>query len=470
MDNSYEEVIKKMLESSRLSYQMEEILSHDIFYQELKEKVVSGLFIEGDCLNFSTSENYKAELRKFESLDCVAQDKVTDEFCFHLVKQNRLLFSQVPVCARTNRFYINMFSYPKTQERIKQNIENFDKKFFKDLIATNPEAVNSNNNCFEIMPLAMIDEEICTLAFMKARYFTDSAWFYTVCRRKPEVLTENMWRLAARLYGSKDFVTITPDEYKDRDYYLELCKCTFQLDEKVGMVKREIIDCVPLIVRNADFLIELLSDDFKIIKVFNDRNLNTVVSTNAFGKEERLWQFIIRLVPQAIGEIPLNDEIVNFYKNHFKKNTLEYDLFLNNYRSFLQRKRLKLGYVMKAKLANPMFIGLPSEYRGLVPEKYLDVYDKDEYLKFVYEMLGVQLIGINDLNFYVVKLPDNYKIVKVYASDYFNLVDDRGNIVLTYFLQKNQMGYCAYVTKIYVKNLKKNEEGKIKLQKQLREA
>lgn len=57
-------------------------------------------------------------------------------------------------------------------------------------------------------------------------------WFSIVAKRKPEALTADLWKLGARLYareqdGKCDYCYITPSEYKDEEYYKELCLSNF---------------------------------------------------------------------------------------------------------------------------------------------------------------------------------------------------------------------------------------------------
>lgn len=72
---------------------------------------------------------------------------------------------------------------------------------------------------------------------MFVKYFTFVDWsdgirLFIVAKRKSEVLTADLWKLEARLCareqdGKCDYCYITPSEYKDEEYYKELCLSNF---------------------------------------------------------------------------------------------------------------------------------------------------------------------------------------------------------------------------------------------------
>lgn len=95
-------------------------------------------------------------------------------------------------------------------EYVKAHIgEKFDRDFFKDHIVSDYYSIEFDENCFEYMPIEYIDEEMVSVAMLKAvnaRYierrgdFDD--WFYSVAKRKPNVLTQDFWTLGARIRAS----------------------------------------------------------------------------------------------------------------------------------------------------------------------------------------------------------------------------------------------------------------------------
>ncbi len=95
-------------------------------------------------------------------------------------------------------------------EYVKSHPEEFDRQFFKDHIETNYVSLEFKNNDFEYMPLEFIDEEMVLCAMFKSidmRYVERRGecddWFYSVYRRKPEVLTKELYILGARCFAEK---------------------------------------------------------------------------------------------------------------------------------------------------------------------------------------------------------------------------------------------------------------------------
>ena len=74
------------------------------------------------------------------------------------IHYNKLSLYDVPKSLRTEEFFANTFYY--TYDYIKNNIEKFDRNFFKDLIMTDGGSLIFDKNCFEIMPIEYIDEEM----------------------------------------------------------------------------------------------------------------------------------------------------------------------------------------------------------------------------------------------------------------------------------------------------------------------
>ena len=129
------------------------------------------------------------------------------------------LVSDIPQVYRINELYANTFTSNGTYEYIKNHINEFDREFFKDTITSNEHSLYYlDTNCFSIMPLEYIDDEMISLAILCAPQYDYIDWFKTVCQRKKEAISVDVWKLAARLYGdvfAKDIIDMTPPEYKD---------------------------------------------------------------------------------------------------------------------------------------------------------------------------------------------------------------------------------------------------------------
>lgn len=118
----------------------------------------------------------------------------------YAMKNSNMSFNDVPKEFLTRDFFIHALSDAGNGKDIityvKAHIgDQFDREFFKDYIATNQWSLDFEQNCFEYMPLDYIDEEMISCAMIKAvgnRYVErrgdSDDWFYSVAKRKPEVL------------------------------------------------------------------------------------------------------------------------------------------------------------------------------------------------------------------------------------------------------------------------------------------
>ena len=143
-------------------------------------------------------------------------------------------FSDYSIVPMETDDYLYTFMREKTRVYIKEHINEFDKDFFKKLINCDYYPSRFKNICFMIMPLDYIDDEMVSLAILNNPHWWDYDWLITVNERKPEVLTKDIWTLAARFYGSDKFIDLikmVPEEYKDKEWYKEFFRCTFGENE-----------------------------------------------------------------------------------------------------------------------------------------------------------------------------------------------------------------------------------------------
>lgn len=407
----------------------------------------------------------------------------------------------IPKAFRTRELLIASFNRGFNQDvydYIQAHISDFNRQFFKDLIACNDSAMRREKNCFTIMPLEYIDEEMCAWAILHAVNWDMDAWFYTVYKRKREALTEDVWKLGARLYsrvenGQNKFLEITPDAYKDQDYYKEMCSCNFHGSYKLIDAKGEMMDSIPQEIVTEEFLVALLLDDFDNIARFNEKALETQIGT------QKLWQIVVEIEGAAIQNIPLNDERVAYFLNHYDKDSKEYRCyFKDKYKRYMKQKnnpealakidrrtqhyKNALARVILSS-ANPYsqkeenlsllmddfekvtedmrFEFLPIQYHGVVPEKLCKEYDQEEYLEMVYKKMGIEMIEEFDNLFYQVDLPEGWSIER---DGYECHVKDRdGNIVIEYYHNSKLNERAAYVEKVNFSSFEMDDSKKIRM-------
>lgn len=181
------------------------------------------------------------------------------------------------------------------------------------------------------MPREYIDEEMCSLAILNSLDWSDNSWFYSVCRRKKEALTEDLWKLGARLYARlsgqrNDFLIFTPVEYRNQEYYKEMCRCNFNCGMKLDTNKGKIMDSIPQEVLTVEFLLGLLQEDINSVARFNEKALETEISYTADGEIvcEKIWQFVVRNAGDTIRNIELNDERVEYFLCYYDEHSRKY--------------------------------------------------------------------------------------------------------------------------------------------------
>ena len=431
-------------------------------------------------------------------------DRRTPEVCSYLMSYCRCKLSDVPASSRTRKFFLDSFTNKDVNNYIKNNITKFNRQFFKDLIATEKYSTSFETNCFEIMPVEYIDEEMCSLAILNSTNWSDYDWFMSVYKRKPEALTADLWKLAARLYsrmsGSENLIlNITPNEYKDIEYYFEMCSCNYNCGMKLDTCKGKILESIPQEILTVEFLAELLLSDKDSVARFSEAALETEFSYSQDGEliTENFWQLAVRTNGYSIENIKLNDERIEYFISHYDKDSSEYRFgFKDNYKKYMKEKNSpealaktqetiqdNITIIATLTLGNALLnanrgddsngsyeefgiyvpSALPIKYRGVVPENYRKKYDSEEYLEMIYKSLGIIIIEEYDDLFYKVNLPEGWKIEN---EGYFNYVkDSEGNVIIGYMYDSKFYDRDAYVDTINVPEEEITEDTKMTLSK-----
>lgn len=355
----------------------------------------------------------------------------------------KIKFAEIPKKYRTREFFLHALSssYKDIVEYVKTHLHEFDRQFFKDHIATRYYSLESEQNDFEYMPLEYIDEEMVACAMFKAIHsrYVDRRdemddWFYSVHRRKPEVLTQELYILGARCFASKRgnknrFLEITPEEYRTPEYYFAMC---LKNDTPV-------MEDIPEEVLTNNFLVRLLNDDMENIQCFTEVALEREVPMSGRGMV-KCWQAVVLCDGYRIRDIKLNDERVEFFLANYDKDSSEYEFgFKNHYKRYLREKNsvqepkndalelasmatlagamlgmgndsaVDFGNVMMNAATNRQSM-LPIHYGIRVESEYSKKYDREEYLLEIYKKLGIQVLEEADRYYYNVILPENISI------------------------------------------------------------
>lgn len=385
----------------------------------------------------------------------------TPGLCSGLMSYGRCSLSDVPRFSRTREFYIMSFTNKGVFEFIRNNISLFDRQFFKDLIVSNNYSTKFERNCFSIMPLEYIDEEMCSLAILNSTGHIDSRWFDLVCKRKREVISEDIWKLAVRLYvnenGISDFLKIVPDKYKDEEFYREMCLCSFNSGMRL-FGKGKMTDCVPEEFLTEEFLMSLLEECKENIAFFGESVLERVYRTVVNGKtvSMKFWEYAILKDGYSIRHINLNEERISYFFSIYDKSTPEYRYGLKDeYKRYLREKKKKeginedynsLGLAMSTVALGTLMHGksldevgkfnigtdvLPIKFRGEIPEMYLKKYDDEEYLQMMCEKAGIEIVSEYDDLLYKVNFPQGWT-VENYGYNYY-VKDENGNVIIKYY-------------------------------------
>ncbi len=467
----------------------------DKYFEKIVEKTEDGTFEAGEDCSIT---HYHIE----GDISSIPYVERTPGVCASLMDYCRCKLYEVPKASRTREFYLATFTNDEVYDYIKNHIEEFDRQFFKDLLVTNKYATSFDKNCFEIMPLEYIDEEMCSLGIIEATGWTDYHWFDSVLKRKPEALSEDVWKLAARLYsGCQSFTRGTlsqiPDSYKDVELYKQMCRCHYNYGMELRGDKQDVMDYIPKEVLTPKFLLGLLSENPNNFARFNEYALETEISHNLDGEriKEKIWQFMIRKYGELVRYIDLNDERVEFFLDNYSKDSSEYIFsFKDKYKEYKKKRDNKEEYDRKQRemqedsldIAKRVLFGamlysregedpskaiedearwdtvkyrvvLPIKYRGVIPVEFLKEYDSEEYLEKLYREMGIEIIDEHDNLFYNVVLPEGWQVEK--TDRYWNNVKDKnGNVVIEYFYDSkfyDRDAYVKSVTPVDSKELKK---------------
>ena len=416
---------------------------------------------------YTFGKDYHTTIYCYDEGECIRMDYMALGKYIDAIQSNKISLYDVPESLRTKEFFANTFYY--TYDYIKNNIEKFDRNFFKDLIMTDNYCLAFDRNCFEIMPIEYIDEEMVSLAILCGTNWSSNQWLLTVYKRKPQVISEDVWKLAARLYGGRSFsdiLTITPKEYQDKEWYQELFKCTYNYecrcdgrDTYLSNDDRTVLmDYVPKEVLTPEFLIELLIDNPKNIARFSEYALESEIKVGTIKK--KIWQLIIEHDGYLINNIDLNEERVSYFKSLYDKDSSEYFCFKFNYRNWKrsqqpqkQNNNTNLGLVFMDGMLYAMEGDDPSKaidnevkrnrdsmkqsidllpifYKGSVPNEYKKEYDSEEYLQMIYEKCGIRILEECDYLLYKVELPEGFTIE---YDGYHGVVKDNNGIEIILF-------------------------------------
>lgn len=367
------------------------------------------------------------------------KQKLTSGHYVGALRHKQIKFSDVPEKFRTREFFLQALSSTSIElvNYVKTHPTEFNKDFFKDHIETNPSALHYEFNDFEIMPLEYIDEEMVSCALFKtidsnlcARSSFNNDWFYSICKRKKEILTQEVYTLGAKCFSINfneidQFLKATPKKYRTSEYYFNLCSEN----------PTPIMNYIPKDALTNDLLSSLIIDDPKNIKCFTESALEQIDLSTRTGL--KFWQVAILSSGYAIDCIPLNEERIKFFLDFYDKDSYEYEYsFKEHYKAYLRKKNSTVqtnisnlmtytiamtganidaaieagNNVMKSFTNNQKLLPIASNCQ--VPAKYCKLYDKEEYLIEIYKKLGIKIIDEKDHYYYNVVLPENLSIIQ----------------------------------------------------------
>lgn len=399
----------------------------------------------------------------WDNVHCIPENLTPGHYVY-ANSYGKIKFRDIPEKYRTREFFLHALSgaYEDIVEYVKAHPEKFDKQFFKDHIETDYYGLEFALNDFEYMPLEFIDEEMVACAMFRSvnmRYVDRRGdcddWFYSVYRRKPEVLTQELYILGARCFAAKrngknNFLDITPEEYRTPEFYFALC-----LNNSTP-----VMEDIPESVLTTNFLVSLLNDNTENIQCFSESALEKEAEMTGRGTI-KFWQAAVINDGYQIRNIPLNDERVEFFLSIYDKDSSEYEYgFKDHYKRYLREKNstpepenhaselagmmtlagalsgmnsdlaIDLGTdIMNAATDRQSM--LPIHYANRVPTEYSKKYDKEEYLIEVYKKIGIQVLQEADHYYYSVILPENVSIVR---DDYgYCVKDSNGETLLHYY-------------------------------------
>ena len=452
--------------------------------KRIQKKFKDGTFIDGK--NCKMAIPYDSETKLYN----VPISMRTPGFCVNALDYGNGTIADVPKESRTRDFFLHAFPNESVCEYMKNHINEFDREFFKDLIVTNRNAtIFDDRNCFEIMPLEYIDEEMCSIAAIHSRDSLLDGWFESILKRKKEAITEDLYKFAVKNYSTLstdndgEIFNIVPSEYIDEEFYH--CLLTGNILSRVKLETNEdnIMDYIPEEILTPEFLKYVIDTQSNSIGRFNKKGLNTLIKYSINGKEyeEEIWKYAIRKYGKdAAYYIPLNDEVNSFFMGIYDKDSLDYFGFKFRYKDYKRKhedldayQEMRRKSVEEALLSSEIalltsmisdksideildaeskthkisdYTMLPIEYRGSVPNEYKKEYDSEEYLEYMYKKLGIEIESQRDFLFFNVKLPVGWTVEN---DHYYNYVkDENGDEVISYFYDSKFYDMAAYVVDI----------------------
>lgn len=267
------------------------------------------------------------------------------------IKEGKIGLKDVPGRFLLDDFFIHalaedLYNISNVHEEmvnyVKAHPDCFDKQFFKNHIATDFYALKGQLNDFEFMPIEYIDEEMVSCAILAIFEVDDlndiydtnppdvrecfdylDGWFYSVAKRKPDVLTQDFYTLGARYFarsyhGENKFLSITPERYRTTEYYWAMC-----IENNTP-----VLNGVSLESLSDNFLFALINRNPKNIKAFSDAFLEKTTRIFVFAsgsiRAVKFWQAFIILNGMKVKYLPLNKERVEFFVSLYGKNSKEY--------------------------------------------------------------------------------------------------------------------------------------------------
>ena len=273
----------------------------------------------------------------WDDVQCIP-DNLTPCHYVYANSYSKIEFKDIPKKYRTREFFLHALSGVRDDivEYVKTHTAEFDKQFFKDHIATNYFGLMFELNDFEYMPFEFIDEEMVSCAMFRSinmRYVDRRGdceeWFYSVYRRKSEVLTQELYILGARcfarkMHGKNEFLDITPEEYRTPEFYFALC---LENDTPV-------MEDIPESILTTNFLVGLLNENIENIRCFSEAALEREANMTGIG-HVKFWQAAIINEGYQIKNIPLNDERVEFFLSMYAEYEYGFKYF---YKTYLREK------------------------------------------------------------------------------------------------------------------------------------